>query len=285
MALRIVIVGPGRVGVAFAKRLAASGHPAVGIIGRDPARTSAAVAAVGHGRVLSFADVGGAHVVVFAVGDGDLPAAVQAAAGAARSCSLWLHTSACHGLAVFDGVAGIRRGALHPAAPFADVGSAAPAPGAPAVILGDPRAMRLLRRLCAWLGLRPIVARDGDRVLYHAACALAANGLTALFAAAEGVLARAGVVADGDARPIVLALMQAAVAACGEHGAAAALSGPVRRGDATTVARHLQQLRAAAPEAVPLYRSTAVQALALARERGLPPEQAAAVAAALGAAD
>lgn len=257
----------------------------MGLIGRDPVRTAAAIAAVGHGRVLSFADLSGAHVVIFAVGDPDLSAAVRAAAGAARSCSLWLHTSACHGLGVFDGVAGIRRGALHPAVPFADVGIATPAAQAPAVLVGEPRAMRLLHRLCAWLDLRPVVGRDADRVLYHAACALAANGLTGLFAAAERVLVRSGVVDEAAARPIVQALMQAALTACGAHGAAPALSGPVRRGDAVTVAGHLQRLRTIAPEVLAVYQATAEQALALARQRGLSPDHAAAVAAVLGAGD
>ena len=276
MGLRIVIFGPGRVGTAFARRLVGRGVDVLGFVGRDPGRTAAAVAAVGAGAVLAAHQHASAHVVLFAVGDAELPAAIAAAAAAAppRPCSLWLHTSGRHGLEVFAGIPGIRRGLLHPVAPFAEpLRAAETMVGAPGVFVGEPNARRLLRQLCVRLGLVPVEGSPGDRVLYHAACALAANGLTALFAAAQQVFAAAGVVDAADARRLLDALLQAALRGCAERGPAAALSGPVRRGDAETVAAHLQHLQAAAPAAVPVYRATAVLALALAESAGLPADR------------
>jgi NAD(P)-dependent dehydrogenase (short-subunit alcohol dehydrogenase family) len=102
MPVRIAIVGPGRVGQAFARQFAASGASVLGFVGRDGARTRAAVAALGTGRALACSDLVAAHVVVFAVGDGELEAAVAAAAAAGgRRCCLWLHTSGRHDLSVF----------------------------------------------------------------------------------------------------------------------------------------------------------------------------------------
>jgi predicted short-subunit dehydrogenase-like oxidoreductase (DUF2520 family) len=64
----------------------------------------------------------------------------------------------------------------------------------------------------------------------------------------------------------------------------AALSGPVRRGDATTVALHLERLGGAgggAESAAVVYLALARTALELAREAGLPPEAAAGIRALL----
>lgn len=277
MALRVVIFGPGRVGIAFARALARARCDVLGFVGRDPARVAAAVAAAGCGRPLAAADHATAHVVVFAVGDDDLAAAVRSAAAAAppRPCSLWLHTSGRHGLEAFDGIAGIRRGILHPTTPVpAHRPGAEPLRDAPGVLVGDPRALRLLRQLCRRLGLLPFEGHGGNRALYHAACALAANGLTGLFAEAAAAFAASGVVRGGDGERLVAALMRGALAAVGERGAVDGLTGAVRRGDAATVAAHLRELRAHAPAAVPLYQASAQAALRLARAAGLPADRA-----------
>lgn len=272
MALRIVIFGPGRVGVAFARALARSGCHVLGFVGRDPGRTAAAVAAAGVGEVLPPAAHALAHAVVFAVGDDDLRAAIEQAAAAAapRPCSLWLHTSGRHGLEAFDGIPQIRRGIVHPATPVPKPGGGGePLRDAPGVLVGDPRAQAMLRGLCRRLGLVPIDGHGGNRPLYHAACALAANGLTALFADAAAAFAASGVVRNGDGDRLVAALMRGALAACAERGPVDGLTGAVRRGDADTVEAHLRELRAHAPQAVPGYLATAIAALGLARAAGL----------------
>ncbi|MCA8977336.1 MAG: DUF2520 domain-containing protein, partial [Planctomycetes bacterium] len=122
-----------------------------------------------------------------------------------------------------------------------------------------------------------------NRALYHAACALAANGLVVLRGLVDDTFAAAGGLRAGDARVLADALMQVAVASTGEHGATAALSGPVRRGDATTVRRHLQAIGAEVPHAVGAYRALMFGALRLARAAGLSTAAAATVASVLAA--
>lgn len=283
MPLRLAIVGPGRVGQALARRFAR--HPRVqwlGFVGTDPARTAAALLPLGSGDVLLPRDLQRAHVVVFAVGDGQLASAIATCAAASpRPCSLWLHTSGRFGRDVFATVPGVRRGALHPVAPFPDpTNGDVVLEGAPAVIEGDERSLPLLARLCDWLALRPLRWSGGDRQLYHAACALAANGATALWAEADAVFAACGL-PENERASLLAALVGAAAAACHERGAQNALSGPVRRGDAATVQVHLQALAAGAPTALPSYVALMQTALRLATAAGLPASTAAAVAAAL----
>jgi predicted short-subunit dehydrogenase-like oxidoreductase (DUF2520 family) len=289
VSLRIAIVGPGRVGAAIARRLVQAGAEVVGLLGRDHGRTAAAVQWSGAGAALDWPDLRRAHVLVFAVGDQDLPGAIAAAVahGAHRRCALWLHTSGRYGLEVFAaaGGHGVRIGALHPVAPFADAASGAVAmAGALALCEAGARSERLLRRLCLLLGMAPIVATRGlDRARYHAACALAANGTTALRAAVDLAFAGAGSLSADQQRRLADALMAAALLASSDRGPAAALSGPVRRGDAATVALHLQSLAATGPLVAAVYRGLMRQALALAEAQGLAADSAARLWQLLGA--
>jgi predicted short-subunit dehydrogenase-like oxidoreductase (DUF2520 family) len=79
---------------------------------------------------------------------------------------------------------------------------------------------------------------DADRAAYHAAAAIASNHLVALLGQVERVAARAGVPLEA-----YLDLVRVTLDNVAEMGPAAALTGPVARGDWATVERH----RAALP--------------------------------------
>ena len=65
--------------------------------------------------------------------------------------------------------------------------------------------------------------------------------------------------------------MEAAVSNVGETPPDEALTGPVARGDAQTVMRHLAALRGN-PEAKAVYKRLSLAALTLAAQRGVPRE-------------
>lgn len=271
--------------MALGRRLHEGGAGLLGFVGRRREAAEAAVAFCGAGRVLTVADLAAAAAVVLAVGDDDLSVAVAAGQAAPpRRCSLWLHTSGRHDLGVLAPLAGAgaRVGALHPLCPFPDpLQGYRRLPGQPALWIGDPRSGRLLVRLIELAGMRPVAGSEGDRALYHAACALAANGLTALRDLVDQALLQSGVVDAAAAATVGHSLMEAALAACRSEGPAAALSGPVRRGDAATVAAHRAALtRVGAPGEV-AYRGLMLRALQIAEARGLDAARAAAVRAVL----
>jgi predicted short-subunit dehydrogenase-like oxidoreductase (DUF2520 family) len=290
LAIRIAIVGPGRVGQAFARRWHEAGAEFLGFLGRDRQRTHAALGFVGHGRVLAVTDLADAHVLALTVSDVALRSVATdlAAAPELRSCGLAVHCSGSHGrddLAAFAR-RGLRTAALHPLAPFPDPtrGYAAMV-GRHALCEAGPRAVRLTGRLATMAGLRPVfVAGAIDRTRYHLACALSANGVTALLAQASRQMARALGVEDSLATSLCADLLTSAAALCVEDSPRDALSGPVVRGDADLVARHLALLDSpAAATAVShslgartvdartaaTYRALMLEALALAEARGL----------------
>jgi len=56
-----------------------------------------------------------------------------------------------------------------------------------------------------------------------------------------------------------------------ELGVESSLTGPVERGDAATVGKHLEALDRSAPELVESYRAASLHLVAMARRKGLAP--------------
>jgi predicted short-subunit dehydrogenase-like oxidoreductase (DUF2520 family) len=130
--------------------------------------------------------------------------------------------------------------------------------GVPAAVAGHPVATELAERL----GMRPIHVADEDRAAYHAAASMASNYLVALEECAAELLGRIGV---NDAREVLAPLVLRSAANWADRGAAA-LTGPIARGDAETVDRHREAIARVAPELLGLYdelaeRTTAVAAV------------------------
>jgi len=107
------------------------------------------------------------------------------------------------------------------------------------------------------MGGEPVWVEDEARPLYHAALAHGANHLVTLVAEAQDLLHAAGV--DDPSRalaPLLTASLDNALR-IGDQ----ALTGPVARGDAGTVAAHLRAMAEAGdrlgPEVAPAYRAMA----------------------------
>ncbi len=246
----LALVGPGRAGLTVASALVTRGWRVVGVAGRtvDAASTRAGAARLGA-PTRAVAEAGaGADVVVIATPDAAIDAAAAALAPSVRDDALVLHLSGARGLTALDAVRA-RRGALHPlqSLPTVELGQARLA-GSWAAVAGDPE----VGRLAVSLGLRPFPLADEDRPAYHAAAAIASNHLVALL----GQVARlAPVPLDA-----FLPLVRATVDNVAELGPAAALTGPVARGDVATVQAHLDVLPEQERDA---YRALARAALTL----------------------
>jgi predicted short-subunit dehydrogenase-like oxidoreductase (DUF2520 family) len=123
------------------------------------------------------------------------------------------------------------------------------------------------------MGGAPFFVAEEDRRLYHAALVTGANHLVTLVAEAADLLRSAGVAAP---ERVLTPLLSAALdngLRRGDRG----LTGPVSRGDAGTVAEHLDTLAERAPASVDAYvamaRRTTERALAagrLKRHEGAP---------------
>ena len=141
----------------------------------------------------------------------------------------------------------VRRFGVHPLQTFTRSRGAEQIDGAWAAITAETEeAGARAWWLAVRLGLRPFDLRDDARVLYHAGAAMASNFLVTLYRAASHLLDRAGAPPEA-----LLPLMRRTI----DNGFD--LTGPIARGDWTTVDAHVTAIRAAAPELEPLYRALA----------------------------
>jgi predicted short-subunit dehydrogenase-like oxidoreductase (DUF2520 family) len=266
--LRVGVVSAGRVGTALATALSRAGHRIV---------AASAVSAASRERIERFlpgtpvlepaAVLEAADLVLLTVPDDALAGLVSglAAISAPLTGRLIAHASGRHGLAVLEPA--VRQGALplalHPVMTFTgrpdDVDKLA------GICFGvtAPEALRPVAEVLVMeMGGEPVFIAEEYRGLYHAALASAANHLVTQVVQACDLLTTAGVAQPARLLgPLLFAALDNSLR-LGD----AALTGPVARGDADTVASHVEALQASAPEALPAYlalaRLTASRALA-----------------------
>jgi predicted short-subunit dehydrogenase-like oxidoreductase (DUF2520 family) len=238
---RLAIVGRGRVGNALAGALERAGYEVDGPLGRG-------------------ADAAAADAVLLCVPDGEI---AEAAAHVAPG-RLVGHCSGATGL---QALAPHEAFSLHPLMTVTAEG--ADFAGAGAAIAGSTgRAVKLATDLAHALKMVPVEIAEADRPTYHAAASIASNFLITLEAAAERIAATVGLERDQ-----LVPLVRATVENWARLGPERALTGPVARGDETTVARQRDAVAEAAPELIDLFDAlvSATRALAAEREREVQP--------------
>lgn len=281
--LAVAVLGAGRVGAVLGAALRAAGHRVVAVTAVSEASRSRAETLLPGVPVLPPDEAARAgDLVLLAVPDDALAGLVAglAATGALRPGQLLAHTSGRHGLDVLAPAAavGALGLALHPVMTFTgtslDIGRLA---GACFGVTAPAALLPVAQALVLEMGGDPVVVDDTARELYHAGLAHGANHLVTLVGQAADALAAAGVAEpERLLRPLLLAALDNALTV-GDR----ALTGPVARGDAGTVADHLAALQQL-PEVRASYAALARATVGRARRAGLlRPDQAAAVLAVL----
>ncbi|MFI0810461.1 Rossmann-like and DUF2520 domain-containing protein [Streptomyces echinatus] len=266
--LTVGVVGAGRVGPALAASLQLAGHRPVAVSGvSDASRRRAEAMLPGVPLVPPAEVLQRADLVLLTVPDDALPALVAGLAetGAVRPGQLLVHTSGRYGAQVLDPAlrAGALPLALHPAMTFTGTPADVQRLAGCSFGVTAPEELRLAAEaLVIEMGGEPEWISEQNRPLYHAALALGANHLVTLVAQSMELLRAAGVGApDRMLGPLLGAALDNAL-----RSGDAALTGPVARGDAGTVAAHVTELRKHAPQTVAGYlamaRATADRALA-----------------------
>jgi predicted short-subunit dehydrogenase-like oxidoreductase (DUF2520 family) len=122
-----------------------------------------------------------------------------------------------------------------------------------AVTTESPAAHEVAVWLAETLGLRPFELPDDARTLYHAGAVFASNYLVTMQRAAALLFEQVGAPVEA-LEPLIRRTI--------DNGFE--LTGPISRGDWATVDRHLEEIRARAPQLEHLYETLAGATLALA---------------------
>lgn len=274
---RIAIAGTGRVAQALGRLLRERGETVAAVAGRDPARARAAAAFIGAAEAVSFAELPRlASRILIAVPD-DALGPVAALLAAEISGGEAAHTSGARGPEALAPLAarGVSCAAMHPLQTIATPEQGlAHLPGAAFLVSGAGPARVWVESMVALLGGRCLNLPDTAKPLYHAAAVMASNYVIGLIDAAAALLREAGL-GEREALDALGPLVRASAANALALGPACALTGPIERGDAATVALHWRALGAADPAVRELYRAAGRHVLALARRKGLDAEKAA----------
>ncbi|MBB5831746.1 Rossmann-like and DUF2520 domain-containing protein [Brachybacterium aquaticum] len=273
--LGIGVIGAGRVGAVLGAALRAEGHAITGAYAVSDASRERAEALLPGVPLLDVpAIVERSEMLLLAVPDDQLAplAAGIAATGLVPGGQLVAHTSGRYGAEVLAPLAraGSATLAIHPAMTFTGTRTdLSRLVGCPMGITAAEEFLPVAAALVVEMGGEAVVIAEGDRPLYHAALAHAANHLVVLVDQSRQALARLGIENPGEyLRPLLEAALDESL-----RRGSGALTGPVVRGDAGTVAAHLTALADLDATAAPVelgdvggtYRALAAAALARAR--------------------
>jgi len=258
--MRIFIFGAGKVGTGLARAIRRTGWK----VTLRPARKGLPTRPIR------------ADLVILAVRDRDLTPLARALAESRllQPRSVCVHVAGAldaEPLAALRGVcAGVAQ--MHPMISFASTDLAPSLARGNVHLQGDPVAVQRGRAFAKKLGMSPRTFPRLDTVGYHAGAGLVANGAAALAAIGSELLVRCGVPAD-EAPKLLGPLLRSVADNVETIGFPGALTGPVRRGDAVGLEKHLATLRERLPAAVPLFVASGLAQLPLARAiADAPPE-------------
>ncbi len=259
---RVFVIGAGRAGRALAHAMRVAGIDVVGLHGRREAE------GITWGEWP--ASLGTASVVLVTVRDAELDGVLRDLLSAPLGArAVVLHASGNMEPAALDllRARGHDGGTFHPLLPLTDPTRATEQLRRAWIgIDGNEGARAVSRDLAERLGARVLDIPPGVKARYHAAAVFASNFPMVLLATAMRLLTSAGVPEEA-ARGALGTLLVSAAQNASVMGPAAALTGPVARGDVETVRAHLGAL-ADVPEILELYRAMSREAIALAAEQG-----------------
>jgi predicted short-subunit dehydrogenase-like oxidoreductase (DUF2520 family) len=282
----VAIIGAGRLGGAVGRLLSTAGYRIVAVTARTSRSATAAARFVGAGEPMT--DVAraaaGAAIVFITTPDRTIRAVCEriARGGGLRPGMLVLHASGAQTRELLDAArrAGALRAVIHPlqSVPNRERG-VVNLPGSYFRIEADAGALRSARTLVRALGGSelelPRWKKDQQSAaLYHAGAVAASNYLVALIDYAVRHFQALGADRQAALRA-VLPLVRGTLANIERLGIPGALTGPIARGDAATVAGHVAALQQRAPDLLELYRVLARRTIPLARAQGALPERAA----------
>ena len=269
--LDVGLVGTGRVGAVLGAALHQAGHRLVAVSAVSEQSLARAAALLPGIPLMTVEEVvTRSELVLLTVPDDALPSLISGLSitSSWQAGQLVVHTSGRYGRAIFEEASShhILGLALHPVMTF--TGTAMDLLRLTDCSFGitAPEALRpVAEALVLEMGGEPVWIEEQDRPRYHAGLAHGANHLVTLVAQAIQVVGSAGV---QDPQRLIAPLLHAALDNALRLGDGA-LTGPVARGDASTVAAHLAQLSEQSPDIRPTYvalaRATAERALASGR--------------------
>lgn len=270
----IALIGPGKVGCAISHRLCQSGYPITAVIGRDIERATDACQFIGCATDVATTDLtraSQARVILLAVPDDQISAVAATLNSKANNLTgkTLVHFSGLHEASCMQ-----KNGepqtfstiSIHPLLPFADRTLASRRlSGCPCALEGDEGSITLGTELISAFDGQPFLIKSDKKALYHAAACISSNHLVTLLSGAETLLAECGI-PKSEGLSLLSPLLQATLDNVRKLGTEQGLTGPIVRGDISTVAKHIDALSKTSQEQLNSYLVLADQTVSLAEK-------------------
>ena len=263
--LTITLIGAGNLAQALGPALSAAGYKIDFVAARETAssrRRAAMLARLLEARAQSLKDAGPSSDIIWICHTDD--ALAETAKLLARktgwSGKIVLHSSGALSSDVLSALKrkGASTASLHPMMTFVP-GATPRMDEVPFAVEGDSRAVSVARRIVRDLGAESFAIKKATKPLYHALGSFSSPMIVAALVTAERVGRGAGLTAS-QTRRVMAPILRQTMKNYAERGAAAAFSGPIKRGDLNTVLRHLKELKRV-PGATEVYRALVKSAL------------------------
>jgi predicted short-subunit dehydrogenase-like oxidoreductase (DUF2520 family) len=271
---RINIIGCGRAAGSLARLWLQANSVAIGdVSNRSETSSGQAVHNIGAGRAVNnIADMEPADFWLIGTNDDQVAGVAHSIAESRQDLrgSLVFHLAGRFGLDVLQpvGHSGALLAALHPVRSLTDAqitleGFA----GTACVAEGSDAALSVLEPLFTSIGGTWLPVAAIDRGLYHASVSIISNITKAVAWKAQKWQRKAGL-PEQTATAVTHQLLNSTMEDLFHSGAKKSITGPVVRGDTSTIEAHLEAIRSTHPEDVEVYRVLARTVLELAQERG-----------------
>ena len=273
--MTIAFIGCGRVGTSLAKYFTDKGLSVIGMndrtasVGQDSAEFVGVPFFADRAELIAVADV-----IFLTLSDGAIPLVwneIKAECSPAQLCGkTFVHCSGALSSAIFSSGdeynLHIAAASLHPAQAFCDKYEsfkALPQTVFTAEYDIPPNMPNRITQLLDMLGNRYAVIDGASKAKYHAANVMASNLMVALFSLAQQALSECGI-SEEVSSSLLGSLAVGNADNIRQNGVVKALTGPIDRGDTSTVAKHLQVLSG---ETLEIYRHLSLELVNIAKKK------------------
>ena len=273
--MNIAFIGCGRVGTSLAKYFKDRDLNVIGMndrtasVGQDSAEFVGVPFFADRAELISSADV-----IFLTVSDGAIQIVwneIKSECSSAQLCGkTFVHCSGALSSAIFssgdENSLHIAVVSLHPAQAFCDKYESyktLPQTVFTAEYNIPPNMPNRITELLALLGNRYAVIDAASKAKYHAANVMASNLMVALFSLAQQALSECGI-SEEVSRSLLGSLASGNAQNILQNGVVKALTGPIDRGDAATVAKHLQVLTG---ETLDIYKHLSLELVNIAKKK------------------
>jgi predicted short-subunit dehydrogenase-like oxidoreductase (DUF2520 family) len=268
----IAIIGMGKVGTAIGHLLNRAGHKIISVSDKSAAALKTALPYTG-GEAFSDpreAVIGADIILITTPDDIIVDACSEIAVPELIAGKIIFHMSGAGGLDLLDAAkrAGADVASIHPLQSFSSIDTAINnIPGSIFGITADKKVQETAGKIVHDLKGIPVFISPAQKPLYHAAACFASNYLVTLLNVVETIFESIGIDKE-NAQKAYLPLVYGTLKNVEKSGSIQALTGPIARGDAGTIKKHIAAMKETQSEYAPLYSALGLITIEVARKKG-----------------